>query len=282
MMTLRELQLYRLDVMEDITSICDKHGIQYILHYGTLLGAIRHNGYIPWDDDIDIAVPWNDYLKLLDILKRDYSEKYFAQNIWTEPKFPLLWTQVRVNGTTNMPVNYYNYDIHWGMCIDIFPLVAAGEDEQTRRKMEKAIGTVSALLAKEFSDMINEKPSGRRQKMINMIPSRVRRLAVNAILKKYARDPEKNGLVSPLQAPKKVNAYSDILVTEKHLFEGRLFSIPKGYDSVLRTQYGDYMTPPPEDQRCGHEGALGMIINDVNRDYREYQAELRGQSKSGN
>lgn len=282
MMTLRELQLYRLDVMEDITSICDKHGIQYILHYGTLLGAIRHNGYIPWDDDIDIAVPWNDYLKLLDILKRDYSEKYFAQNIWTEPKFPLLWTQVRVNGTTNMPVNYYNYDIHWGMCIDIFPLVAAGEDEQTRRKMEKAIGTVSALLAKEFSDMISEKPSGRRQKMINMIPSRVRRLAVNAILKKYARDPEKNGLVSPLQAPKKVNAYSDILVTEKHLFEGRLFSIPKGYDSVLRTQYGDYMTPPPEDQRCGHEGALGMIINDVNRDYREYQAELRGQSKSGN
>lgn len=279
LMSLREVQLYRFGIMDDIASICDKHGIKYILHYGTLLGAIRHEGFIPWDDDIDIAVPWNDYKKLLGILKRDYSEEYFAQNIWTEPKFPLLWTQVRKNGTTNMPAAYYAHDIHWGMCIDVFPLVYAETNEEKRQKAEKAIFTAKKLLDKEFSDMINVKTRSKRQKLINMIPNRIRHLIINVILKKYAREPKENAMVSPLQNPRKRYAYSDVLVTEKHVFEGKLFSIPKGYDNVLKTEFRDYMTLPPQEKRYGHEKALGLIINDANKDYKEYQAELRMQAK---
>ena len=273
-MTLREIQLFKLGIMADVASICDKHNIKYIIHYGTLLGAIRHNGFIPWDDDIDMAVPWNDYNRLMDVLKKEYSEKYYVQNIQTDRKFPLLWTQIRVNGTTSMPVEYSSYDIHWGMCIDIFALVAAETDERKWQNRKKAIATVKSLLAREFMDMTNQKTRSRRQKLINMIPNRIRRLIVNVILKKHACDPKENGFVSPLQNPRKIYAYSDILDTEKHVFEGLMFSIPKGYDQVLKTEYRDYMALPPEEKRGGHEQDLGQIINDTKKDYREYKAEL--------
>lgn len=273
-MTLREIQLYKLGMMEDIAAICEKHGLQYILYYGTLLGAIRHEGFIPWDDDVDIAMPWDDYRKLIDILGREYPEKYFAQNIWTDRKFPLLWTQIRVNGTTSMPVEFCAFDIHWGMCIDVFALVAAERDEEKRRKRIKTIAFAKSLMAKEYAELVGQKTTGRRQRLINRIPRGVRRLLVDAVLKRAAREPEEGGLVSPLQNPKKVYAYGDILHTEQHAFESRMFSIPRGYDNVLKVEYKDYMTLPPEEKRGGHEQALGRIINDVRKDYKEYQDEL--------
>ena len=116
---------------------------------------------------------------------------------------------------------------------------------------------------------------GKRQRLINALPNRIRHLIVFAILDKYIHEPEENGLVSPIDEYEKVFAYSDLLHTGKHVFEDKLYSVPVGYDNVLTTEYGDYMTPPPEENRGGHEQTLGLIINDVNRDYKEYQAELR-------
>lgn len=273
-MTLREIQLYKLGIMEDIASICDKHGIKYILHYGTLLGAIRHAGYIPWDDDVDIAVSWRDLRKLIELINEEYSEKYFAQSIWTDRNYPLLWAQIRVNGTTSMPIEFCSHDIHWGMCIDVFALIAYEADEQKEQKIKKAVGFVESVLAKEYMDMINMEARGKRQRLINMIPHQVRHLIADALLKKYVREPKEDGLVSTLPDFQKVYKYSDVLVAEKHAFEGKQFSVPKGYENVLVTEYGDYMTLPPEEERGGHEQGLGKIINDVNKDYREYKAEL--------
>lgn len=207
-------------------------------------------------------------------MTKEYSDKYFAQNIWTEPKFPLLWTQIRVNGTTSMPIDYSSYDIHWGMCIDVFPLVNISIEEIEQLKMQKAIFRAKTLLEKEFSDMVHAKTAGRRQKCINLIPRGIRHLIVRAILKKYARDPEENGLVSPLDELEKTSSYSDVLITEKHCFENEMFSIPRGYNNILTMEYGDYMTPPPEEMRGGHDVTLGNIINDIHKDYKEYQKEI--------
>lgn len=174
-----------------------------------------------------------------------------------------------------MPATYCSHEIHWGMCIDVFPLVAVEEGQNEAQCLQQAINRANSLLAKEYLDMLGQKARGRRQKLINFLPRCVRHFLVNQILQKNMRAPEENGHILALDEPKKVCAYSDLLVTEKHDFEGKLFSIPQGYDAVLKTCYGDYMTPPSETERGGHEQALGQIINDVHKDYKEYQAELR-------
>ena len=138
-MELRELQLYKLEILKDITNICDRHRLKYFLYGGTLLGCVRHNGYIPWDDDVDIALLWDDYIRLLKVLKKDSPKKYFVQNLWTEKNFPCLWTQIRVNGTTSMPIELKGLKIHWGICIDVFPLISVSDNDKTYNRQKKNI-----------------------------------------------------------------------------------------------------------------------------------------------
>ena len=173
-----------------------------------------------------------------------------------------------------MPAAYCAHEIHWGMCIDVFPLVAVEKGRNGEQYLRQAINRANSLLSKEYLDMLGQKARGRRQNLINFLPRSVRHFLVNRILKKNLHEPEENGYVLALDEPHKLCADSDLLVTEKHDFEGSLFTISKGYDAVLKICYGDYMTPPSETERGGHEQALGQIINDVHKDYKEYQAEL--------
>lgn len=127
MPTLREIQLFELQMLKDVVKVCDDNNITYILSSGTLLGAVRHGGFIPWDDDIDIYMPLSDYKKFLKIAQRELGEKYFVQNYKTDKNYSEMWTQIRANGTTSMPVKAYKFDIHYGMCMDIFPAVGVSD-----------------------------------------------------------------------------------------------------------------------------------------------------------
>ena len=84
MPTLREIQLFELQMLKDVVKVCDDNNITYIISSGTLLGAVRYGGFIPWDDDIDIDMPLPDYKKFLKIAQRELGEKYFVQNYKTD------------------------------------------------------------------------------------------------------------------------------------------------------------------------------------------------------
>ncbi len=112
-----------------------------------------------------------------------------------------------------------------------------------------------------------------------MMPKGIRLCIVNAIFRKHVKEPAENCSVCLLPEFEKLYKYSDTITTKEHIFEGKMFSIPRGYDAVLRTKYGDYMKLPPEEKRGGHDLALGEIINDSKKDYREYQTELRNAKK---
>ena len=271
-MNIREIQLYKLSLMKRISKICESKGLPYHLYGGTLLGAVRHQGFIPWDDDIDIALLWDDYKNLLDILQEELEDQYFVQNLWTEKNFPCLWTQLRVNNTTSMPIDSKKLDIHWGICIDIFPLISMSDDEIKYKKQLRAFQLAKSFLATDLMRAKGEKAHGL-QKIINVLPNRIRHKIVDRIIEKHAYVDGSQTWLGGLDSAelKRKYKYEDFKETRKYTFEDEQFDGPINGESVLVCNYGpDYMTPPPPEKRGGHDLELGEIINDLEHDYKEY------------
>ena len=104
--TRRKLQLCQLMIARDIDRICRENGLKYYMVGGTLLGAVRHGGFIPWDDDLDIAMFRSDYEALQEIIIREHSERYFLQNSQTDPHYSRVIAKVRLRGTIQMERSY--------------------------------------------------------------------------------------------------------------------------------------------------------------------------------
>lgn len=110
-----------LNMLKIFDVLCRKHGLQYYACYGTLLGAVRHKGFIPWDDDIDVFMMRDDYMKLLQIAPNEISEPYFFQNVYTDS---MVWgfSKIRDSRTTAIEFPDMNESFHQGLFIDIFPI----------------------------------------------------------------------------------------------------------------------------------------------------------------
>ncbi len=273
---LRNLQLVENDMLKKVADICDENGIRYTLSSGTLLGAVRHGGFIPWDDDIDIEIPVPDYYRFLEIAQRALGEEYFVQTYMTDPNYHFAYTRIRKNNTTYLDSYQRYHKIHHGVWIDIFPLIPVNpglplklkkkwlsicnfiqieEDiENYREEYKELIGPIGIMLVNMFSKI----PMKTRQK--------IHRSMLNAV---FNADPEKCSL--------RANVWGNITTvfprevfdgeTEELLFEGSLYKVPHDYKRYLEIKYGDYMTLPPEKDRHGH---CGDAIIDLNNSYEKY------------
>lgn len=139
MSTMREMQMCAFGILKEVARVCEKYDLTYYLDFGTLLGAVRHKGFIPWDNDIDIEMPIEDYRRFLKIAPREISGDFFIQTYRSDPGYNLLWTQVRANNTTSMPLMYKDWDIHWGVHIDIFPLVGVPDSKIGKNSCPKEL-----------------------------------------------------------------------------------------------------------------------------------------------
>ena len=124
---LRRLQLMQLKILKEFVRVCQKHGFRFYIMNGTCLGAIRHGGFIPWDDDIDVGMYAEDYDRFIRC-GADFGEEFFLQTIETDPGFKTMIARIRLNGTTILEKDFIDADIHHGVFIDDTELSTTGPD----------------------------------------------------------------------------------------------------------------------------------------------------------
>lgn len=146
---LRRLQLTQLEILRVIDGICRKHNIKYSLYGGTILGAVRHEGFIPWDDDIDICMERSEYNRFLSIWNEENHEGYLLQSKDNEPRYMQTFCKVRKDHTTFLQDEIEKNRYHTGIFVDIFP-VDRISDNKIKQLLYKLNGVLYLLLTKEF------------------------------------------------------------------------------------------------------------------------------------
>ena len=153
-----ELHKVLLSAMKDIDRICRENGLRYYLHAGTLLGAVNHKGFIPWDDDVDISLMREDYEKLCQILQKDYSDNYFLQNLKTDPQYKNNRSVLRVLGTKVIHYHEDDATAHCEIGVDLVPLDSAPDWKLARKIQQGIIWVFDVAVQIKQGDIIPHHP----------------------------------------------------------------------------------------------------------------------------
>ncbi len=244
----------QLDIALEVKRICEKHNIAYFIMWGTLLGAVRHKGYIPWDDDFDIAFLRKDYEKFCKIAREEIKYPFFFQDALSDREFFIGYARIRDSRTTGWILWNPSPSYNNGIYIDIFPFDVIPSNKYIWKIQAFLINHFLRKLAKYNSLTYKEKC----EKKI-----RYRKLVfchkVCCRMFNWIRYPEKiGGVYMPADIEKGYwfNA-EDMKNFIEMPFEDTTFRAPKGYKRMLKNAYGDYMKFPPKN-KCGrwHERQL--------------------------
>ena len=262
-MTTRDQQLVELDIMKEIHRICEKNGIKYYIMYGSLIGAIRHKGFIPWDDDIDLAMKREDYNKFLLVCPKELKEGYLLQNYDTDPHFEFTISRVCKEGTySDTPARKFLKG--WKYCyVDIFPLDVLPDDPEKQKEQREKLKKIMKLLRYRVNYYYSHQPFLMRSvKMMFRLPFRL------IPLRKLVDKKEEVMMMHDGEITKHIGAIGNTYDYNKEIqlaedfderilvpFEDTEFYIPAGYDRILRNLYGDYMKLPPESERVSKHKA---------------------------
>ena len=264
---LREVQMVEYDILCRTVDYLEKNGLNYILGGGTMLGAVRHNGFIPWDDDIDILVPRDDFEKLRALIgKNPGAVDGVAFELPGQSKafYPFIKAVNRQYVCEDSNV-IDDHPIH--VWIDIFPLDHFPDDPKAHKLWA---GKLVVLRRVMFSGILSKSywktrcagsPRMHLEYLVGLCLYRLmgsytgvaRRM--DATARKMNTKFRNSNHVGDGAWPEGMKDYFTVEMTSPsvmHVFEDREFRIPKNYDLYLKAFYGDYMTPPPEDKRGGH------------------------------
>lgn len=238
-----------LDILDDVTAFCEEHGIRYFLAYGTLLGAVRHNGYIPWDDDVDIHIPRPDYERFME-LYNNAGRPYKVIAHETDRGYNVPFAKVHHTKTVVHEFLYKNPGT-FGVYIDIFPL-----DGLKKPLQATLCGQCIRFMYVKSSCFSKGQTLARKLRLAitkTILLPFTRHFILSAMRKIATRynfaDCDKVCSFGSRTAVREILP-RDIFDTYIMMpFEGRKYRVPKGYDRYLRAKYGDYMTLPPEEQR---------------------------------
>lgn len=286
----KEIWCVEMDLLMELDRVCKKHGLTYYADSGTLLGAIRHQGFIPWDDDLDVAMMREDYEKLCRVAPGEFQDPYFFQTEYTDPGTLRGHAQLRHSDTTAVLKNEIHgaYTYNQGIFIDIFPLDNCVEDdERLDRQMEDAAKAMDLCYqAANVTDRSSGRPEGGNLKR------RLSRGFMRALLKgpgkpfmdrhvlfrRYEKvltryNQEETPYVMNFRYRKRRRPKAFYEGTVEVPFEFITIPVMKGYDGQLRLQFGDYMTPV----QAGNDH--GDVIFRTHTSYKDFLEKVRDRKR---
>ena len=253
---LRQMQLRMLDILTEVDSICKKHGISYWLSSGTLIGALRHDGFIPWDDDLDIEMMRGDYLRLLKVLPQELPEWLALQSDETDPAYFYFYAKVRDRHSRMKEQT--GYDRMWkeqGIHIDIFPM------EKHPIWLHRITEKTAGHMYKVWRTSTDDQKAPRRVRRIFQLNNSFIFPCLRLLCRLLPGKTITSGMGIPFHNPRYAE---DIFQLTTHTFEGHDFPVPGNADALLRRLYGDYMQLPDLSKLSPHVDTLEMDF-DVGR-----------------
>lgn len=265
--TLRRLQLTLLDMVKDIDEVCRKNNINYYIAYGSTLGAVRHQGFIPWDDDMDICVCREDYERFFECIKKEFGDKYDILNVKNTPKYAVAFYKISKKGTKFVEMRGAVDGYEQGIFIDVFPLDYTSSDENERRKLIKKEWFWSHLLILRSikNPIVPNVYKGFRKIVVSIVCKCI--YVIMSILhinkmwiynnfhktaKSYTKDKEYMTDYCAMYTDRVLNRTKDLFPVKYVKFEDTELPVPNNVDVYLRKLYGDYMKLPKPEDRHNH------------------------------
>lgn len=258
--TENQKRLHRCHVLllEEVKRICKKHDIRHFAIAGTLLGAVRHGGAIPWDDDMDLGMLRADYDRFLRAAETELDDTFFLQNFCTDPGYGLNFSKLMLKNTVMIEKNAASNSACKGIYIDIFPLDSAPDDAASRAKQNRKTYFLKRLFLAKQGYKVYESHETKKKivyQALSMMAApltkqKIYSLLEDAICRYNALSTEKIVNIGGAYGYEKETLLRRWFDDTVELpFENTTISAPSGYREYLRYFYGDYMTPPPEDKR---------------------------------
>lgn len=271
------IQAEELKILIEFDRVCKKHDLKYSLGYGTLIGVVRHHGFIPWDDDVDIIMSREEYTRFLTIIDDELNDDFCFVNHEREKNYWYGFGKIRSNKIL-LPEKSTEYlGIKQGVWIDIFPFDTVPDDEVLKSVQRKKLKHYHNLFV-AFVFTHPQSGDAGLKKVIKAVCHGFNRVfaRINPFLSMWYKKMEQearmfegrseycNGLslnFTDREYEGSIIPCSDLEDTIDMEFEGVLFPVIRNYDAMLTGIYGDYMTyPKPEDQRSVHDVSEMIIL----------------------
>ncbi len=267
--TLRKLQLTELEILKEVDRICRKHNLRYYIVGGTLIGAVRHKGFIPWDDDIDISMPREDFDKLCSLAPAELGDGYFFQTQKSEKGCYFYYGKVRKEGTYFGEDKFEHLPLHKGIFIDVFPLDYIPDNRVLQKIIFRGFSCLGGFICSkekttEFLYKNMSLPFILSFRLLQCLLPKKFLLWLRSGLGKFSNKLSKKNLLASLSG---FHGYPNEIAPAQWWgdgcdieFEGCTFRAPSEYHTLLTHMFGDYMQLPPEEERVNHSVDSSKII----------------------